>query len=315
MSCSGSAFECFPRLPGHGWPTAQDLGGLVLWDYHVVLLEVLGDVNSSGSAGGEGGSAAASAPAPQHGQQHPTCLVWDLDTTLPFPCTLDTYCHQALLRPALLRAADELPPQAQHFLNSLLSQPLMQRCEHPQPHNLCHMPPACRPHCHCRCCRGDGRCWCCMTAPLLCPSRKRRPLAACRRRYRVVPAADYLEHFASDRSHMRRPDGSWSAPPPPEPCIVARDGCANRMQIYVDVSEAAATAGSSEQDHQTIGGEQASSGAAATAAAQTGSSGSSVAGSALRAPPTAVSGDVRFGRVLSEPQFLSRFGLETAGEC
>ena len=31
----------------------------------------------------------------------------------------------------------------------------------------------------------------------------------------VVAARDYVEGLASDRSHMRRSDGSWLAPPPP----------------------------------------------------------------------------------------------------
>ncbi|DBA99233.1 TPA: hypothetical protein ACH3X3_011847 [Trebouxia sp. C0006] len=42
--------------------------GFVLWDYHVVVL--------------------------QEGEQD--CLVWDLDTTLPFPCTLLAYADIAL---------------------------------------------------------------------------------------------------------------------------------------------------------------------------------------------------------------------------
>lgn len=34
-------------------------------------------------------------------------------------------------------------------------------------------------------------------------------------RFRVVPAERYVAELASDRHHMRRPDGSWLAPPPP----------------------------------------------------------------------------------------------------
>ena len=34
---------------------------------------------------------------------------------------------------------------------------------------------------------------------------------------RMIPAEDYLASLVSDRSHMRRPDGSWIAPPPPWP--------------------------------------------------------------------------------------------------
>lgn len=32
--------------------------------------------------------------------------------------------------------------------------------------------------------------------------------------FRVVKGADYLRTFASDRSHMINPDGSWQSPPP-----------------------------------------------------------------------------------------------------
>jgi protein N-terminal glutamine amidohydrolase len=39
--------------------------------------------------------------------------------------------------------------------------------------------------------------------------------------FRVVPAADYRAHFASDRSHMRSPTGDWLHPPPPWPPIGA----------------------------------------------------------------------------------------------
>ena len=37
--------------------------------------------------------------------------------------------------------------------------------------------------------------------------------------FRVLEAFEYLEEFSSDRSHMRREDGSWMAPPPPWPAI------------------------------------------------------------------------------------------------
>mmetsp|Transcript_41853 Transcript_41853/g.95102 ORF Transcript_41853/g.95102 Transcript_41853/m.95102 type:complete len:260 (-) Transcript_41853:59-838(-) len=44
--------------------------------------------------------------------------------------------------------------------------------------------------------------------------------------FRVVDAEDYLQSLFSDRSHMRRPDGSWAAPPPTEPPILQRrEGC------------------------------------------------------------------------------------------
>lgn len=37
--------------------------------------------------------------------------------------------------------------------------------------------------------------------------------------FRVIPAESYLNEFASDRRHMRRPDDSWIKPPPPYPPI------------------------------------------------------------------------------------------------
>uniref|UniRef100_A0A7S2RU18 Protein N-terminal glutamine amidohydrolase n=1 Tax=Rhizochromulina marina TaxID=1034831 RepID=A0A7S2RU18_9STRA len=36
---------------------------------------------------------------------------------------------------------------------------------------------------------------------------------------RVVPAAVLAREFASDRSHMKKPNGAWQATPPPGPCI------------------------------------------------------------------------------------------------
>lgn len=37
--------------------------------------------------------------------------------------------------------------------------------------------------------------------------------------FRVIPAETYLAEFASDRRHMRRPDGTWIKPPPSYPPI------------------------------------------------------------------------------------------------
>jgi hypothetical protein len=39
--------------------------------------------------------------------------------------------------------------------------------------------------------------------------------------FRVVPAEQFLLTFASDRSHMRKEDGSWLKPPPNYPPIVS----------------------------------------------------------------------------------------------
>ncbi len=55
-----------------------------------------------------------------------------------------------------------------------------------------------------------------------------------RPRFRLVPRPVFLETFASDRSHMRRLDGAWLAPPPPRPPIrTARE--AMTLPRFVDL--------------------------------------------------------------------------------
>ncbi|XP_048850104.1 protein N-terminal glutamine amidohydrolase [Brienomyrus brachyistius] len=39
------------------------------------------------------------------------------------------------------------------------------------------------------------------------------------RKLRVIPAEEFLQNFASDRSHMKDVTGSWRMSPPPYPCI------------------------------------------------------------------------------------------------
>lgn len=43
-------------------------------------------------------------------------------------------------------------------------------------------------------------------------------------RFRLVPAAELAATFASDRSHMRRDDGTYTEPPPPWPPISSAKG-------------------------------------------------------------------------------------------
>ena len=50
--------------------------------------------------------------------------------------------------------------------------------------------------------------------------------------FRVVPAERFRDDFSSDRSHMRRADGSYSAPPPPWPAIGTEPP---NLMAYVDV--------------------------------------------------------------------------------
>ncbi|KXS12423.1 hypothetical protein M427DRAFT_101408 [Gonapodya prolifera JEL478] len=45
-----------------------------------------------------------------------------------------------------------------------------------------------------------------------------------RRLFRIIAASTFVSHFASNRSHMRRKDGTWSAPPPSYPPIVSNEG-------------------------------------------------------------------------------------------
>ncbi|HZE97952.1 MAG TPA: hypothetical protein VE981_13065 [Planctomycetota bacterium] len=51
-------------------------------------------------------------------------------------------------------------------------------------------------------------------------------------RFRVVVAATFRERFASDRSHMRGPDGAWLKPPPPWPAI----GEGSTLRRFIDMS-------------------------------------------------------------------------------
>uniref|UniRef100_A0A3Q1FJZ7 Protein N-terminal glutamine amidohydrolase n=1 Tax=Acanthochromis polyacanthus TaxID=80966 RepID=A0A3Q1FJZ7_9TELE len=91
----------------------------VIWDYHVVLLQA---------------------------ELQSEALIYDLDTELPFPCSLKLYSAEAFR-------------SDRHI----------------------------RPEYH--------------------------------RKLRVVPADSFLLNFASDRSHMKNPDGTWKMPPPPYPPI------------------------------------------------------------------------------------------------
>jgi protein N-terminal glutamine amidohydrolase len=53
-------------------------------------------------------------------------------------------------------------------------------------------------------------------------------------RFRVIDAPTFAETFSSDRSHMRRRDGTWKREPPPWPMIGAPDRAPNLMR-FVDM--------------------------------------------------------------------------------
>ena len=64
----------------------------------------------------------------------------------------------------------------------------------------------------------------------------------------MVPARQYVQHFASDRRHMlvdapsisaegRR--GAWIAAPPPWPPVAAPDGRTNTLPLFLDMAVSA----------------------------------------------------------------------------
>ncbi|KAE8599603.1 hypothetical protein XENTR_v10017250 [Xenopus tropicalis] len=48
-----------------------------------------------------------------------------------------------------------------------------------------------------------------------------------KRKLRVVGAREFLQTFASDRSHMRDSSSNWTKPPPPYPCIQTAESTMN----------------------------------------------------------------------------------------
>lgn len=54
--------------------------------------------------------------------------------------------------------------------------------------------------------------------------------------FRVVPAEVFVATLASDRSHMRRPDGRFERPPPPWPTVSAPERGSN-LHRFVDMSD------------------------------------------------------------------------------
>ncbi|KAL9237964.1 hypothetical protein vseg_012451 [Gypsophila vaccaria] len=113
--------------------------GLVVWDYHVICIQTKGDNEAP--------------------------LVWDLDSTLPFPSTLSSY------------VSDTFRPSFQLF---------------PDYHRFC----------------------------------------------RVIHAPIFLRFFASDRRHMKDPNGRWTAPPPPYDPIVSQDGAVHNLNEYMEIHSA-----------------------------------------------------------------------------
>ncbi|VDM55452.1 unnamed protein product [Angiostrongylus costaricensis] len=53
------------------------------------------------------------------------------------------------------------------------------------------------------------------------------------RYFRVIPCTHYITHFSSDRSHMKREDGSWLSAPPVWP-LICKDGL-NNIQEFISM--------------------------------------------------------------------------------
>ncbi|MED6266035.1 Protein N-terminal glutamine amidohydrolase [Characodon lateralis] len=55
------------------------------------------------------------------------------------------------------------------------------------------------------------------------------------RKLRVIPADSFLLNFASDRSHMKNPDGTWKMPPPPHPPIQTAE-CQMNLDDFISMN-------------------------------------------------------------------------------
>ena len=60
-----------------------------------------------------------------------------------------------------------------------------------------------------------------------------------RRKFRVVPGADYLSGLSSDRRHMRsdKEDREWLQPPPLWPCIQGNRGEEHNLESFISMEE------------------------------------------------------------------------------
>ncbi|KAE8750698.1 hypothetical protein FOCC_FOCC002678 [Frankliniella occidentalis] len=56
------------------------------------------------------------------------------------------------------------------------------------------------------------------------------------RYFRVVPAAQYLQNFASDRRHWRKADNTWLKTPPSYP-LISTSASSHNMDQYVDMDQ------------------------------------------------------------------------------
>jgi hypothetical protein len=92
----GCEFFSATQVPFWKQQASQRQDGLVVWDYHVVVLEVNHHQELQQQQ-------------QQHQQQaqqlhQPAALFWDLDTVLPFPCSFQEYAQQALQADSIVLA-------------------------------------------------------------------------------------------------------------------------------------------------------------------------------------------------------------------
>lgn len=120
--------------------SSQRIDTMVIWDYHVIFIY-----------------------SPPNGDT----IVYDLDTTLPFPCDFKTYFLQGI------RSNQSLQPKFYRF-------------------------------------------------------------------FRVIPAASFLQTFASDRSHMLNDDGKYMETPPDYPPIKTQDSNHN-IDDFISMDEKVGT--------------------------------------------------------------------------
>ena len=64
-----------------------------------------------------------------------------------------------------------------------------------------------------------------------------RQLSDCVPRFRLIRAEDFLRFFHSDRSHMRKLDGTWIHPPPKWPAIINNGGSRYGLADLIDLRQ------------------------------------------------------------------------------
>lgn len=135
--------------------------------------------------------------------------------------------------------------------------------------------------------------------------------------FRVVDAETFLRHFSSDRSHMKRRDGSWSAPPPIYDCIIVRRATTQSTTVKTSTAAASEISNNTLWGYMTISNEEVAvaAGAGATPASLTALNESVRIGEqngededgdtdvTATAPATAI-----FGSIYSLSQLRQRFG-------